>query len=145
VNEHLAFVISLIDDHITIVEYQKSIQQSIKRNGEESWPYQVDFWDWFRQKISYNHESISFIVITDREGFTIPEDTFNLAQINTLKGCHIQKDDTHRLLTFPALDVDDEKKLHTQISGERVCAPSAIKEHSLQRYFIQKTQRYHDE
>jgi len=48
-------------------------REHIKNNGEQVWLYEKDgFWDFFRKKIAYDGESLSFLILTDQQDLPIP-------------------------------------------------------------------------
>ena len=58
-------VAACIDDELMVLKYE----------GEASQRFEEErFWKWFKEKIEYHNEPLSFIVMTDQESFVIPKD-----------------------------------------------------------------------
>jgi len=72
----MKFIIYFINGKIKIYDDNRKIY--IKFEGEEEFPFFSDFWDWFKKKIEYDNEKISFIIVCDKK-ITIPND-FNIAK-----------------------------------------------------------------
>jgi len=65
------FIINLKNNIIEIKNYNDDI--ILKREGEETFLYDNSFWEWFKGKIGYDNEELSFIIITDKKQFLIDE------------------------------------------------------------------------
>ncbi len=72
--------IKLIDDRIQVFDFATA--EYLKNNGEKVWLFnEPDFWPWLERKIGYQGELLSFLVITERDTFDIPE-SFHLETNN---------------------------------------------------------------
>jgi len=79
------YLIKYIDNSITIGRYANEKFQIIKKNGEHAQEYHEEyFWEWFKDKICYKDEKLSFAVITDEDSFIFPED-INIAEVHELE------------------------------------------------------------
>lgn len=69
-----AYLLQLVNNKITVSEYENGTFTVLKNRGEKEQPYdEANFWLWFKQKIEYQDEKLSFVVVTDIKDFTIPE------------------------------------------------------------------------
>lgn len=130
------FEITYRDGLVSVLEYQDNKILTLKNNGEESWDFSPNFWQWLKEKISYNGEPISFVIISDEGLFDHPPSSFKLADHNTCHQC-ITKDDS--IQAYPKLSTEPEK----QVVSEPPLQPKT-KSGSLQGYFVGKTQKYQE-
>jgi len=69
-----AYVIKLVKNRIEVSAYAESTLTVLKNKGEKEQVYhELEFWSWFKQKIEYKDEELSFVVVTDNEAFLIPD------------------------------------------------------------------------
>lgn len=67
------FLIVLKDGNISISKYINAEFEVIKHEGEVKQKYDFNsFWLWFKDKIEYTDEELSFVVVTDNKEFCIP-------------------------------------------------------------------------
>ena len=68
------YLLKYVNTHISIAEYEDEDDKFIplSKKGEESWHYDSSFWEWFKKKIEYDDEELSFIIVTDKQDFSIP-------------------------------------------------------------------------
>jgi hypothetical protein len=138
------YLVKFIDEDISISEYQNQKFIPLKNKGEESWRYDPSFWEWFKSKIEYNGENLSFIVLSDSD--------FEVASsINISSNHHLGSKDIMRLsqehkqeglelLTFPKVEIEATiPKAKTTQPTKSTLQP---KKGSLQEYFISQTQKY---
>jgi len=79
------YLIKYIDNNITIGRYTGGKFQIIKKNGENAQEYHKDhFWAWFKDKVCYKDEKLSFAVMTNEDSFLFPED-INIAEVHELE------------------------------------------------------------
>lgn len=63
-----SYLIKYRDNQISVFECCDTQLATIRNRGEESWEYQgSSFWNWFKEKIEYEDEELSFIVLCDKE------------------------------------------------------------------------------
>ncbi len=143
-----SFLIKLISNEIAVYEYENGDFLPLKYKGEEIQEYKEDiFWSWWQQKVEYNDKNVSFVVITDREEFSIPKN-ISLSRDNSfLKIAHIEKKlsnlaKDYNLLSFPK--IEDFKATHKTIKNREDSTKEKIliKEDTLASYFRRKTDEY---
>ena len=145
-----SFLIKLVADEVVVYENEDARFIPLKHRGEEVQKYQEDsFWSWWREKIEYDGRAVSFVIITDREAFVIPENIVIEDENSFLKIAHINRrlselSQGYNLLSFP--HVEDFKTPPKCVEKqERVKKEnSVIKEDSLVSYFRRKTDEYRD-
>jgi len=59
------FIIYLLNNKVRVINY--SLNQTLKKEGEEVFEFEPSFWEWFKDKIDYNNEELSFVIITDTD------------------------------------------------------------------------------
>jgi len=70
-----SFFIYHKDGSISLYEYRNKELSVFKNKGEIEQTYDPDaFWDWWRDKVEYQDEEISFFIMTDQDSFDIPSD-----------------------------------------------------------------------
>lgn len=68
-----AYIITVVENRVKVQEYADGTLTLLKNRGEEEQTYnELKFWSWFKQKIEYKDEELSFVVVTDDEAFLIP-------------------------------------------------------------------------
>jgi hypothetical protein len=157
-----SFLIKLVADEVVIYENDNGDFIALKHRGEEVQAYEKEnFWSWWEQKVEYDERAVSFVVITDREEFVIPE---NIATDNDnafLKIAHIESRLSdlargHRLLFFPEIESFKTRpkmvKKKEQLVKENVLENKEnlvkesilINKESLASYFRRRTDEYQD-
>jgi len=69
----MSFLIVYQNEIIKIFEYKEGRFIVLTNNGEEEQRFDEDvFWSWWKDKINYSGEDVAFIVLTDKEFFSIP-------------------------------------------------------------------------
>jgi len=132
------FEITVVNEQVSVYEYQGNDAQVLMNNGEESWAYDPDFWQWLAHKIEYDGEPISFVVLSDGDDIAPPDDMFNLASQNA---CYQPISSGCTILGFPALS--DDVDVVYERSVHNVLPP--VKKGTLQDYFVSKTRKYQHE
>ncbi len=61
------FYIELINGEITVKERLNDKYKILRREGEESFKFDTDFWEWFKNKIEYENEPLEFEIFSDGE------------------------------------------------------------------------------
>jgi len=68
-----SFFINHRDGNISLYEYADDELSIFKNKGEDEQTYEYDvFWDWWRDKVEYQEEEVSFLIATDEDEFDIP-------------------------------------------------------------------------
>jgi hypothetical protein len=140
----MIYTIKCIKENITVFSYIDGEFERLKNNGEKSQNFQEEiFWRWFEEKISYDDEAISFIIITDKKEFKIPNhfklnNSFKLD--NNLKNFINRYLENYFLLTKPNIDIPLETLKADKITEKKVS--QEIKKGSISEYFINKTKSY---
>lgn len=144
-----AYIIKLIKGRVVVSEYAEGSLTVLKNRGEKEQAYhESKFWSWFKQKIEYKDEQLSFVVITDNEEFLIPASSnINLHQTSALDNDSYINDAiismSHGLfvLSFP-----QRSTLHVQKEIEKVqekeIQEEPLSENALVSYFRKQTQGY---
>lgn len=69
-----AYIITVVENRVKVQEYVDGTLTLLKNRGEEEQAYdELQFWSWFKEKIEYQDEELSFVVITDNKEFLIPD------------------------------------------------------------------------
>ena len=78
-------LIRYFDSYISVQEEEVEGEfVSLKKFGEKHFKYDNNFWQWFKKKIGYDNEPLSFDVISDVEDFTIDSE-INVVEFNLSK------------------------------------------------------------
>jgi len=86
-----SFFINHRDGNISLYEYADNELSIFKNKGEDEQTYEYDvFWDWWRDKVEYQEEEVSFLIATDEDEFDIP-DNIKIATQNILSKKIISK------------------------------------------------------
>jgi len=147
-----AYIIKLIKNRVTVSEYAEGSLTVLKNRGEKEQTYhEVKFWSWFKQKIEYEDEELSFVVITDNEEFLVPPSAqINLHQTSTLDNDSYINDAiismSHGLfvLSFPQRSTLHVQKV-TEETQEEEIPEEPLSENALASYFRKQTQGYKNE
>ena len=117
-------VAACIDDALKVLKYE----------GETSQRFQKErFWKWFKEKIEYQNEPLSFIVITDQESFAVPED-ITIAQKSGFSFECLQKIgqkrqfNAYHIFYFPVIEKIPPIEKGPQKRQKRVSKPKKIVE-----------------
>ncbi len=117
------YFIALHNGNIAISRCENGAYVSIKKEGEDEQPYHPsEFWEWFKEKVDYDDEALSFIVVCDVDTFTIAKE-IRLAKTNAFTNdasclSKIEKyQNMFTLLSFPKIEkLDIRKKSHPKKS-----------------------------
>jgi hypothetical protein len=131
------FLIWHAEDKISIHECVDNTLVALKNMGEDQQTFEAKaFWEWWKRKIEYNGEAVSFIIFTDKDAFNVPEDIkivdvkklgnlCNQYLFKTPKGSHI--------ITKPEnLYVEHDRQKVKKVTNN---------DNSLEGYFIKETIR----
>lgn len=149
------YLIVLLDSKITVSTCENGELSPLKREGEEEQKYEKnDFWNWFKEKIEYNNEELSFIVITNQKDFFIDKE-ITLSQINNFEKdllCkkRIEKlNNKYPLLSFPSMKIVNLTKNKKNIkTPKKIISPKKVKnitKKTVADIFNQQTQEYENE
>jgi hypothetical protein len=78
----MIYIIKQIKDEISVIEYQDKLEY-LKKDGEKKWRYDSSFWEWFKEKIVYDNQELSFIIITDKDNFKI-DSSIKISKTDTI-------------------------------------------------------------
>jgi len=140
-----SFVIYSLKENISVYEQTDETLEPLKNRGEREQTYNPDlFWSWWKKKIGYEDEALSFLVVTDNKEFRIPND-ISIAETNSLSQNIINDllltlPVNSEVLTFPK--IEELKINYTKVEEskeEEVIVPSNIANPSLATFFRKKT------
>lgn len=148
-----AYVLKLINNRVVLSEYADSTLSVLKNRGEKEQAYhETKFWSWFKQKIEYKDEELSFIVITDNKEFLIPESahiklhkTSSLDNDSYINDKIISNSDSLFVLSFPQRNTTFDKKEVQNEEEREVLQEEILSENTLTTYFRKQTQSYRNE
>ena len=81
---------------------------NLRYEGEEFFEFDENFWNWFKKKIDYQGETLSFIIL-NRDNFSIPNDV-KLKEKNEF--CIDEIDlEFDEFISFPKIELKKTKKL----------------------------------
>ncbi len=124
-----SFFIHFVNKEISISQYNDGNWVVLKNRGEELQVYhEGKFWQWFLEKIEYQQEKLSFVIVTDNKDFIIPDsssillnDLNPMLQDEVFHGNLSRKSQGYFILCFPqreCLDVQavisEPKKEHAE-------------------------------
>ena len=149
-----SYIIKLIQNVVVVYEYENSSLTTLKNRGEKEQTYdEIKFWSWFKQKIEYKDEELSFVVVTDNEEFLIPDSSqIKLHQTSTLDNDSyinneiISISDGLFVLSFPqrsTLCVESETT--KEEAQEEEIPEEPLGENALAGYFRKQTQDFKNE
>jgi hypothetical protein len=136
----MIYIIKQIKDEISAIEYQNKLEY-LKKDGEKKWQYDSGFWEWFKDKIVYDNQELSFIIITDKDDFKID---------NSIKISKIDKISKNQSFINEALALKEDNKIFFYPPLKSNVAKSSpkktkksntkpIKKGNIADFFIQKT------
>jgi len=145
-----AYIIQLENNTITVREYRDGSLRFLKNRGEREQTYnESKFWSWFKQKIEYKGEELSFVVVTDNEAFHIPASSqIKLHETNVLDNDsfinHEIASISHSLFIL-SLPPFCERKSPQKAEELEIQPEEPLGENAIAGYFRKKTQGYKDE
>lgn len=121
----------------------------LKNNGEEEQVFnEKEYWTWFLKKNEYENEALSFLVLTDKDEFLLP-DNIVLAESNSAMDLDIQEIQTTldsdfelKLLAFPEINNLKIQDVVVSSNNKKPKKCVAIKKKGIQEYFIEKMEEY---
>ena len=143
-----SYLIILQNNIISVAECEEGKLLFIKKNGEKELPYKAaTFWEWFKEKIDYESEELSFIVLSDLKEFAIPKDikiakksaflsnSSCLAKIGQFQsGLHF--------LSFPKIDSFKPKKREKRVTKVPQKDIGTLTKTSIADIYIKETLEY---
>ena len=121
------FIIYLLNNKVRVINY--SLNQTLKKEGEKVFEFEPSFWEWFKDKIDYNNEELSFVVITDID-FEI-DNSIKISKTSRFETFpKISTYKNSKILTFPKL----EKKIKKILKSSN--------EYTVLDIFIEESQKY---
>lgn len=147
-----SYMITLIENRIQVSEYLDGDLTILKNRGEKEQNYnESKFWFWFKEKIEYENEKLSFVIVTDNKEFIIPsftniklDEKNNLDNDNYINNILSSISKGFFVLFFPKKDtstVNNKKKLEKAKEKE----DKPISEDVLVDYFRKQTQGFKNE
>ncbi len=143
------YLVKFVDGYISTFEYEDDKFVPLTNKGERSWSYDPSFWSWFKKKIEYDGEELSFIAISDQEDFCIPLSCeISLSEVNNFdnydcvdeelkplcKGLHI--------LSFPQRVQSSVEDISDEEIDTNIDLDDELSENGLASYFRQQTKEY---
>ena len=116
-------LIKCFDSYISVKEEIDGEFISLRKLGEEKFKYDDGFWKWFKKKIRYQNELLSFDVVSDMEDFNIDSD-INVVEFNLSK---------------------EEIILEKPLLSTHAIPKKPIKKESLSEYYTNKTKLFRGE
>jgi len=104
------FVIYLIGGYVSVYRLDDGSMVPLRYEGEERFLYSDDFWKWFKKKIDYNNEELSFVVVSDVE-FEIPGDIVIAKKSSFDKMPVLREYKNTKIFTFPKIEQTEIKKV----------------------------------
>jgi len=107
-----SFFIKHRDGNISLYEYIDEELSIFKNKGEVEQTYEHDvFWNWWRDKVEYQDEEVSFLIATDQDEFDIP-DNIQIATQNILSKKIITKKikinfNNFKVINYPLIEEKD--------------------------------------
>ncbi len=140
-----SFVIYSFKENISIYQQIDETLEPLKNRGEIEQNYNPDlFWDWWKKKVDYEDEALSFLVVTDNKEFTLPNDiciaeTNSLSQ-NIINDLLLRLPANSEVLTFPKIEELEIDYREVEASKEEeMVVPINTANPSLASFFRKKT------
>lgn len=147
-----SYLIKYINDEISVFENNDGSLEILKKYGEEVQAFcHDDFWKWFKTKIGYKKQSISFVILSDKDEFLI-DDKITIAQENSFLSNDLavkkiqEQSGGLNIISFP--DVEDLKSIKRDDVKEETAIKIEIdtrSENNIANYFRNETKSYRDE
>jgi hypothetical protein len=141
----LSFVIYSFQENISIYQQIDETLEPLKNKGEIEQTYNADlFWAWWKKKVAYQDEALSFIVVTDNKEFSLPADICiadksSLSQ-NIINDLLLRLPVNSEVLTFPKIeDLEIDYVVVEESKEEEIVVPIDITNPSLATFFRRRT------
>ena len=144
----MLYVINYLDEEISVSFYGEKSFETLKNKGENRWQYQDNFWNWFKNKISYDNEEISFIIITNSE-FSIDKDILLSKQHYIINNRGILNNilseiGNNQIYFYP--EIEDEEFINETVEDTiKEVKTKVVPKGTLAEYFIKKTTKYKED
>lgn len=141
----MSFLIVYQNEIIKIFEYKEGRFILLTNNGEEEQRFDEDvFWSWWKDKINYSGEDVAFVVLTDKEFFSLPSfiklsDSFEFTTKDVEK---VVKYIPSKINIFSYPDGFEVSNPLVESNEEVKEVIAKTDESVLSRYFQQKTEKY---
>ena len=139
------FVIYSFKENISVYQQIDETLEPLKNKGEIEQNYNSDlFWTWWKKKVEYQDEALSFIVVTDNKEFSLPADICiadksSLSQ-NIINDLLLRLPVNSEVLTFPKIeDLEIDYVVVEESKEEEIVVPMDITNPSLATFFRKKT------
>jgi len=147
------FFIVLQEGVISVSRYENEEFEIIKHEGEVEQVYNSSsFWSWFKEKIEYEDEELSFVVVTDNKAFTIPPASgIKLNETNSFDNNSYIDDKIISLskgmfvLSFPPRKETPKQIVEENKESSKIKVEELLSENEIANYFRKQTQSYHNE
>jgi len=99
------YIIEYFNDYVTTKNYKKNI--ILKKEGEEKFKFDNEYWQWFKDKIDYDDEILCFVIVTDKEEFQIDK-TIKIGNKNNFN-IDLSKYKNSNFFVFPKIETPKKK------------------------------------
>ncbi len=147
-----SYFITYRDDKISLYLCLDEKLQIRSVEGEDSQKFHPQkFWDWFKEKVQYDREALSFIILTDKNEFEIPKD-IKIAEKNSFLSSPSciskikQLQSGYNIISIPKIE-DLDKNIPKQIKKIKPIKPKIenISKPTIADIYKKETQRYRDD
>jgi hypothetical protein len=149
------YFIVLVNGKITISGCKDGEFSPLKREGEEEQNYnEKEFWGWFKEKIEYDNEKLSFVVVSDREDFSIDKE-IKISEKNSFENDNLCKKKIEKLnskyplffFPFIQIEVTIPKKNKIEIPKKTISEKKVknITKKTIADIFNRQTQEYEND
>ena len=144
-----SYFIFYVNEDISLYICSKNELKIKSFEGEESQKYDKQkFWEWFKEKVEYEKEPLSFVVISDKKEFNIPDD-IKIAEKNSFLSSPSclskikQLQSGYNIISIPNIE-DLDKNIPKQIKKIKPIKPKIenISKPTIADIYKKETQRY---
>ena len=148
-----SYFILFLDEQISLYNCLNEDLMLRRVEGEKSQKYHPKkFWKWFKEKEEYEGEPLSFVIISDKKEFTIPDDiiiadknSFSstpscLAKIQRLKN-------DYNIISIPKINNLDKVVIPKKVKKSEPIKPKIenITKPTIADFYKKETQRYRND
>jgi hypothetical protein len=140
-----SFVIYSFKENISIYQQIDETLEPLKNKGEIEQNYNPHlFWSWWKKKVEYQDEELSFLVVTDNKEFRLPDDIGiadkNSLSQNIINDLLLKLPSNSEVLTFPKIeDLEVDYTKVEESKDEELEIPMNMANPSLATFFRKKT------